>query len=423
MVKEVIQMSQKEVDRLDIVQKVESKLLSQKEGAKQLNITTRQIRRIQCCYRQEGAKGLVSKHRGRKSNNKFSDEFKLKIAALMKKHYADFGPKFAHEKLNELHNEKLSVESLRQIMIEYKIWQPKITKTNKVFQRRTPRSRFGELIQIDGSPHDWFEGRAKTCTLIVFIDDATSKITFMQFFPTENTQGYMAVTKQHLLKYGRPVSLYSDKHSVFNANGKYSQDTNAQTQFHRAMKTLGIELILAKTPQAKGRVERVNRTLQDRLVKEMRLKGISTIEQGNIFLEEYREKHNQLFSKQALNDNNAHRTVRQTKRELDLILSIHHTRKVSKSLEFTFGNHIHQLDKSAHHLKQKYISLCDLFKNELVVVYNNKEIDYKVFNKLIPQISSADEKTINQLVDTVIEDQRKISHIKVDSTEFNHVSL
>lgn len=420
--KEVIQMSQKEVDRLDIVQKVENKLLSQKEGAKQLNITTRQFRRIQCCYRQDGAKGIVSKHRGRKSNNKFSDEFKLKIASLIKTYYADFGPNFAHEKLTEIHGEKLSIESLRQIMIEYKIWQPKITKTTKVFQRRTPRSRFGELIQIDGSPHDWFEGRAKACTLIVFIDDATSKITFMQFFPTENTQGYMAVAKQHLLKYGRPVSLYSDKHSVFNANGKYSEQTNAQTQFHRAMKTLGIELILAKTPQAKGRVERVNRTLQDRLVKEMRLKGVNTMEQGNIFLEEYREKHNQLFSKPALDANDAHRTVRHTKRELDLILSIHHTRKASKSLEFTFGNHIHQLDKNAHHLKQKYITLCDLFKNELVVIYNNKEIDYKVFNKLMPQISSADEKTINQLVDTVIEDQEKLNHLEVGSTEFNHVS-
>ena len=185
MVKEVIQMSQKEVDRLDIVQKVESKLLSQKDGSKELSITTRQLRRIQCCYRHEGAKGIVSKHRGRKSNNKFSDEFKLKIITLIKTHYQDFGPTFAHEKLNEIHGEKLSKESLRQIMIEYEIWQPKITKTQKVFQRRTPRSRFGELIQIDGSVHDWFEGRAGKCTLIVFIDDATSKITFMQFFPTE----------------------------------------------------------------------------------------------------------------------------------------------------------------------------------------------------------------------------------------------
>jgi hypothetical protein len=423
MVKEVIQMSQKEVDRLDIVQKVEGKLLSQRKGAKQLSLTTRQFRRIQCRYRLEGAEGIVSKHRGRKSNNKLSDEFKLKIITLVKTYYSDFGPKFAHEKLTEIHDEKLSVESLRQIMIQYKLWQPKTTKTKKVFQRRTPRSRFGELIQIDGSVHDWFEGRADKCTLIVFIDDATSKITFMQFFPTENTQGYMTVAKQHLLKYGRPVSLYSDKHSVFNANGKYSQDTNAQTQFHRALKTLDIELILAKTPQAKGRVERANRTLQDRLIKEMRLVGINTIEQANVFLGQYIEKHNKQFARQALNDNDAHREVLQTPREIDLIFSLHHTRKVSKSLEFTYKNHIHQLDKNAHHLKQKYIMLCDLFKQELVVVYDGKEIDYKVFNKLIPQILSADEKTINQKVDAVIQAQRELNHLKADSTGFNDASL
>ena len=423
MVKEVIQMSQKEVDRLDIVQKVESKLLSQKDGAKQLNITTRQMRRIQYCYRHEGAAGLVSKHRGRKSNNKFSDDFKLKIITIIKKHYRDFGPKFAHEKLTEIHGEKLSIESLRQIMIEYNLWHPKITKTQKIFQRRTPRSRFGELIQIDGSPHDWFEGRSDTCTLIVFIDDATSKITFMQFFPTEDTQGYMTVIKQHLLKYGRPVSLYSDKHSIFNPNNKYSKASDAHTQFHRAMKTLNIELILAKTPQAKGRVERANRTLQDRLVKEMRLKGINNIKQANTFLEQYTENHNKQFSRQAQDDSDAHRKVLHTPRELDLILSLHHSRKVSKSLEFCFQNLIHQLDKNAHHLKQKYITLCDLFKNELVVVYNNKEIDYRVFNKLVPQISSADEKTINHKVNILIEDQNKANHLKRDSEKNNHALI
>jgi len=423
MVKEVIQMSHKEVDRLDIIQKVENKLLNQKDGAKQLGITTHQFRRVQCRYRLEGAKGIVSKHRGKKSNNKFSDEFKLKIITLVKTYYLDFGPQFAHEKLTEIHDEKLSVESLRQIMIEYNHWLPKITKTQKIFQRRIPRSRFGELIQVDGSLHDWFEGRSNACILIVFIDDATSKLTSMQFFPTENTKSYMTVAKQHLLKYGRPVSLYSDKHSVFNPNGKYSQGTNAQTQFNRALKTLGIELILAKTPQAKGRVERANRTLQDRLIKEMRLAGINNIEQANIFLKQYMEKHNKQFARQALDDYDAHREVLHTPREIDLILSLHHTRKVSKSLEFTFKNHIHQLDKNAHHLKQKYITLCDLFNQELVVVYEGKEIDYKVFNKLVPQISSADEKTINHKVDIVIQGLGKLDHLKVDSTGLNYTSL
>lgn len=402
MVKEVLAMSYKELDRLEVLKLIESKRITQIQGAKQLNLSSRQLRRIHVRYREHGAKGLISKHRGKVSNNKFSDEFKQEIATLIKEKYHDFAPTFAHEKLTENHNMQLSTESTRQIMIEYGIWQAKIKKVQKIFQRRTPRSRFGELIQIDGSPHDWFEGRAPICTLLVFIDDASSCLTDLRFFPSENTQGYMELMKSHLKTYGRPVALYSDRHSIFLPNAKKSKDKKAYTQFYRAMKTLDVELILAKTPQAKGRVERANKTLQDRLVKEMRLNNIDTIEQANGFLEEFRIDYNKRFANAPINKEDAHRNLLHNTRELDLILSLHKKRKVTKSLEFFYQKRIHQIDKRAIHVIHKTVTLCDLFDDELVVVYDGKELDYRVFDKKTPKIKEADEKTINYSVDELL---------------------
>ncbi len=402
MVKEVLTMSHQELNRLEVLKSIQSKHINQTQGAKQLNISTRQLRRIHVRYREGGAKGIISKHRGKVSNNKFSDEFKQEIATLIKESYHDFGPTFAHEKLVENHSKKLSIESTRQIMIEYEIWYPKIKKRQKVFQRRVPRSRFGELIQIDGSPHDWFEGRSPECTLLVFIDDASSALTDIRFYPSENTQGYMELVKSHLKSYGRPVALYSDRHSIFIPNAKKSKDKSAHTQFYRAMKTLDIELIPAKTPQAKGRVERANKTLQDRLVKEMRLNNINTIEQGNEFLKTFMPDYNKRFAKAPINKDDAHREVLHNARELDLILSLQKKRKVTKSLEFFYQNRVHQIDKQATHVIQKHVTLCDLFDDELVVVYAGKELDYRVFDKKVPEITQVDEKTINYAVDALL---------------------
>ena len=213
-------MSHQEIDRVGIVELVTSKKLSQIEGAKQLNISPRQMRRLQRRYRKEGVEGLISKHRGKPSNNRLSEMIKSEVSKLIREKYNDFGPTLAHEKLVEQHNIMLSVESLRQLMIADELWAPKQRKTKRVFQLRPRRERFGELIQIDGSPHDWFEGRSDICTLIVFIDDATSQLTSLQFSPTETTKAYMEVLKIHMAHYGRPVSLYSDRHGIFRINQK-----------------------------------------------------------------------------------------------------------------------------------------------------------------------------------------------------------
>lgn len=411
MTKRTLEMSHQEIDRVGIVESVESKKLSQIEGAKQLNISSRQMRRLQKRYRRDGVEGLISKQRGQSSNNQISEAVKSEICNLIREKYSDFGPTLAHEKLVEQHNKKLSIESLRQIMIADELWVPKQRKTKRVFQLRPRRERFGELIQIDGSPHDWFEGRSDSCTLIVFIDDASSRLTSLQFSPTETTKAYMEVLKNHMAHYGRPVSLYSDRHGIFRVNQKEAKSGDGHTQFSRALNTLDIESIQAQTPQAKGRVERVNKTLQDRLVKEMRLKGINNLEEANTFLPEFINDFNQRFEKPAKNQKeDAHRKVLHTEREVELILSKHSKRKVSNELEISYEKTIYQIQGKRHRLKQKYITVCNLFGKEVVLLYEGEEVAYQCFNERRPCQSPEDEKTLNKRVDQAIERQSQARH-------------
>ena len=197
-------MSYQEIDRVgivELVELVESKKLSQVEGSKQLNISSRQMRRLQKRYGKEGIEGLISKHRGKQSNNQISEVIKSEVCKLIREEYRDFGPTLPHEKLVERHNKKLSVESLRQLMIADELWMPKQRKAKRVFQLRPRRERFGELIQIDGSPHDWFEGRSNNCTLIVFIDDATQSINKSAVFPDRDDTSLHGRIKNHMAHY------------------------------------------------------------------------------------------------------------------------------------------------------------------------------------------------------------------------------
>ena len=201
----------------------------------------------------------------------------------------------------------------------------------------------GLMTQLDGSPHDWFEGRGPRCTLLVFIDDATSKIVAMLFTPQECTQAYFDAIENYIKRYGRPIAFYSDKHGIFRINTpEATEKSTGDTQLSRALKELDIELICANSPQAKGRVERANKTLQDRLVKEMRLCGISTIEAANAYLPEYIEKHNQRFAKEPACSVDAHRQGLPKDDVLHLIFSSQTTRKLSKNLELSYQNIIYQ---------------------------------------------------------------------------------
>ncbi len=240
-------MSTQEIDRMTVIKKISKKELKQYAGAKLLQLTVRQVRRLVKAYRHKGAEALISKHRGRPSNNRHAIAVKEKVRELAQLHYADFGPTFAAEKLRDCHHLKVNKETLRQWMIEWGLWKAKRHKKAQIHQSRERRACFGELVQIDGSPHDWFEGRAEKCCLLVFIDDATGRLVHLRFEPSETTAGYFRAVYIYLKQHGKPIAFYNDKHCIFRVNIR-DVIAETQTQFERAMEALGIEIIYAHSP-------------------------------------------------------------------------------------------------------------------------------------------------------------------------------
>lgn len=263
---ELLQMSKKELSRVEVMERIRTKGMTQKKGSEALGISVRQVRRLWKNYRENGAAGLISKRRGKPSNNRLASVTRQLAIDLLQSLYADFGPTFAHEKLVEKHGLNLSSGSVRQMMIRENLWLPRKAKKLVAHQMRERRACFGELVQIDGSPHDWFEGRAPACTLLVFIDDASGKLGELRFVKSESFFSYAAASRAYIEHHGKPVALYSDKNGIFRVNQPSVGLGENLTQFGRVMQELEIAIICANTPQAKGRVERVNLTLQDRLV-------------------------------------------------------------------------------------------------------------------------------------------------------------
>jgi hypothetical protein len=359
--------------------------------------------------KESGESGLTSKKRGKASNRRISLDMETKITTLILDTYYDFGPTLAAEKLEELDNIKVSKETVRQIMIRGGIWKAKSKKRKKVHQLRERRSRSGELIQADGSPHDWFEGRRGKCTLIVFIDDATSEFMKLKFFESETTEAYATSLKEYIEEFGRFRALYTDKHSIFKVNNhKDSLNGVKRTQFSRMLKSLDIESITANTPQAKGRVERANKTLQDRLVKELRLRNISTIEDANKFLdEEFREILNIKFMVEAKDSKDMHREINYNKQEEFQIFSIQSIRKVSKNLELQYKNIIYQIEtkKYPNSIKNEEVLICESFTGNIKIFYKNKDMKYKQIKRAGKVFQSESSKTVNSKVDKVIAEQ------------------
>jgi len=294
-----IQMGIKEAERLGVMREVDGRRMTLKRASEELGLSLRQTKRIRRRYLEFGEKGILSRHRGKRSANRILEHIKDETISLLINEYPDFGPTFAQEKLQQLHGLSISSETLRKWMIEVGLWKPKRVKQQYTHPRRTRRSRFGELLQGDGSHHDWFEGRANKCCLTLFVDDATSMITVGRFSPTETTQAYSECLREHLDCYGRPLAMYVDRHSTFRVNREEIKSGTGITHFGGVLKSLDIELICAHSPQAKGRVERKNGVLQDRLIKDMRLANIRSIEEGNLFLKGWIEEHNKRFGKKA----------------------------------------------------------------------------------------------------------------------------
>jgi|SRR5277367_1924167 len=398
-----IVLSEKEMDRLCVLRQVKDRQLTQEAAGQRLELSSRQIRRLLKQVEHCGTQGIKRRKAG--GNRTFPDDFKVQVMEIVKMTYADFGPTFAAEKLLECNGLGVNRETLRQWMIEGGLWKGRPRKKARIHQSRERRPRFGELVQIDGSHHDWFEGRALACCLLVFIDDATSKILSMSFEPSETTVGYLRCLRDHLTTYGRPLAYYSDKHSIFKTTRKDCVDGRfTDTQVHRALRELQIELICAHSSQAKGRVERVNQTLQDRLIKEMRLRQISTIEEGNAYLGSFLTQHNKRFAVQAENAVDAHRPLYHESEALKHILSVQSTRKVTKNLEFSHNCNLYQIQRpgGGYHLRNAAVTVCEHTDGTIEVFYKSESLQYKVKQQTLKQPSTLDTKEINPFLNQLV---------------------
>lgn len=340
--KERISMSQSELGRYQELQKVCEKRQTIAQAAESLGISERQVKRLRKRFEEEGPKGLISRKLGKTSNRQLPAGLKETALGLIQDHYGDFGPTLAHEYLTEKHGLPLSVTTVRNVMMEHCLWLPKLQRKKRIFQLRPRRARVGELVQLDGSEHEWFEGRGPYCTLLSFIDDATSKILFLKFVKSENLIDYFDAMRGYIEKHGRPQTLYPDKHGVFRVNREGALSGTGITQFGRAMKELDIQLICANTPQAKGRVERRHRDLQDRLIKAMRLQKLETLEEANAFLPSFIDDFNKRFGKPPKDATNAHRPLLPVQ-NLGRIFCKKTQRQLSKNLTLQYDNVIYQI--------------------------------------------------------------------------------
>ncbi len=387
-------MTIKEADRLGVMRQVDKKNFTVKQASEQLGISLRQAKRIRKRYLTYGVQGLMSKRKGMPSSNKISEEIRTQIMRAVRDKYIDFGPTLASEKLKEREKLTVSEETLRKWMIEEGLWIAKRKRAGKVYQRRTRRSRYGELLQGDGSPHDWFEDRGPRCSLVQFVDDATSQTTSAKFVPAETTESYLEILQEHLEKHGRPLALYVDKHRIFRICNEEVKKGTGITHFGKVLKELDIELICANSPQAKGRVERKNGIFQDRLIKEMRLEGINTIEEGNAFLPHFLKKHNKQFGKEAASPEDAHRPLR-AQDNLKQIFARKDQRKLSKDLTFQHQGILYMVEtKTPHRLKHANIEVLWREKEQIEIRHNGLKLNYKKWEETIderPKIMDAKE--------------------------------
>jgi transposase len=340
-------MSQKERDRLKVISDVDRGLLKQREAAALLRLSVRQVRRIQRRYEAEGDAGLIHRSRGAASPLRIAQEVRQKAVARIEEVYEDFGPTLASEKLAERDGIEVSRETVRQWMIEASLWKPRQRKV-KPCQWRERRPCVGELVQMDTSIHEWFEGRGEQAVLIAMIDDASSWL-YARFFDTDSTRTNMLVIRDYLRRRGRPVAIYADRASHFKTTREPTveemlRDVQPETQIARALRELDIEYIPAHSPQAKGRIERAFGIMQDRLVKELRLEGIATIEAANRFLkEQFIPFWNRRFIKEPASPAAAHRSRKGY--DLNAILSVQVTRTVRNDYTIQLNNARYQIEK------------------------------------------------------------------------------
>jgi hypothetical protein len=374
-------MSERELNRVEILGRVIEGRMTLTSAANVLALSRRQVYRLLKTYKDHGAASIRHKARGKRSNHQISLGIKDYAMTLVREKYADFGPTLAAEKLAEIDDLRVSRETLRKWMTEAGIWLSR-KQRRKFYQPRLRRECLGELIQIDGSDHRWFEDRGPACTLLVFIDDATSTLMQLRFVTTESTFSYFEALELYLAQHGRPVAFYSDKHTVFRVAKQDAKSGYGTTQFGRALNELNIEILCANSSQAKGRVERANRTLQDRLVKELRLAGISDMEAGNAFLPAFTEQFNAKFAKVPARSDNLHRAMNVEPGRLREVFCLQDQRYVSQQLTFSFDRKRITLKENdiTRGLVGKYVDTFIFPDHRLEIKWKGVSLPYSVFD-------------------------------------------
>src|SRR3984893_3111811 len=401
-------MSDGELRRLEVLRDVDRGGLPVGAAAQLLERSERQVWRLLKAFRAEGAPGLISKKRGRPSNRKTSEAIRSAVLRIVRQSYADFGPTLAAEKLAGEHGFAFSSETLRKWMIAEGLWLDRQKRRRRVHQPRHRRECVGELVQVDGCEHWWFEDRGPQCTLLVFVDDATSQLMHLQFVESESTFAYFHATRAYLEAWGKPVAFYSDKHGVFRVNHPGALGGDGMTQFGRALDALNIDIICANSSQAKGRVERAHKTLQDRLVKELRLAGVRTRAEGNALLPAFMADYNARFSTPPANAKDLHRPLRADD-DLEDAFAWKEERTLSQALTLQYDKVIFILEPSelAKAAIGKRVTVVDYPDGRLSIRYHDVELAYRTFDKTrqVDQGAIADNKRLGPLLAMIRDEQ------------------
>lgn len=377
----MVTMSQKELQRVPVVESVLAKQVTQVEAAVCLELSTRQVRRLERRFEREGLGGLAHRSRGRRSNRAKPPKIRAQVLALIREKYPDFGPTLASEKLEERDKIVVSDETLRLWMRAEGLWAGR-RRPRPHRQWRERRACYGQMVQMDGSHHDWLEGRARKLVLMGYIDDATGK-AYARFYDSESLPAALDSFKRYSRLYGLPQSVYLDKHTIYRSPKEPTvedqlQGKDPQSQFERALSELGVKMIHANSPQAKGRIERLFKTLQDRLVKEMRLSHIKTLEEANRFLKGFLARYNRRFSKAPRQPGNLHRPAPVGK-VLDQVLCVKEPRVVANDGTIRInGERLQLLPSGLRPLAKKGVTVTISPKGRMGVLYEGKELAYRV---------------------------------------------
>ncbi|MGA8759283.1 MAG: ISNCY family transposase [Stellaceae bacterium] len=405
----VLSVSDGELRRLEVLRDVDRNGLPMRAAAQLLGRSERQVYRLLKAFRRDGAAGLISKKRGRPSNRRTAAAVRTAVLWVVRHNYADFGPTLAAEKLAAEHGFSFSTETLRKWMIADGLWRDR-KQRKQVHQPRPRRECVGELVQVDGSEHWWFEDRGPQCTLLVFVDDATSRLMHLQFVESESTFAYFHAARAYLEAWGKPVAFYSDKHGVFRVNHPGAVGGDGMTQFGRALHALNIDIICANSSPAKGRVERANKTLQDRLVKELRLADAATLADGNALLPAFIADYNARFAKAPANNKDLHRPLRAGD-DLDDAFAWKEERTLSQALTLQYDKVMFILEPSepAKEAIGKRVTVVDYPDGRLAIRYRGVELAYRTFDKLrqVDQGAIVENKQLGAALAFIREEQRR----------------